>query len=119
MRLVYGRSPWVDRFPKSRVPAFPRYKGDSEIDVAIVGGGLIGCATAYAFAAAGVRVALFEAERAGQGPAAAPAGWITEEPPATFTDVEKALGRRAARDAWTAWSRAALDFTSLIRRLDL
>jgi len=119
MRLVYGRSPWVDRFPKSRVPAFPRYKGDSDIDVAIIGGGLIGCATAYAFAAAGVRVALFEAGRIGQGSSSASAGWITEEPSARFTDVEKALGRRAARHAWTAWRRAALDFTALIRRLDL
>jgi len=119
MRLVYGRSPWVDRFPKSRVPAFPRYKGDSDIDVAIIGGGLTGCATAYAFAAAGVRVSLFEAERVGQGSSAASSGWMTEEPSARFADVDKALGRRAARHAWNAWRRAALDFTALIRRLDL
>ena len=119
MRLVYGRSPWVDRFPKSRVPAFPRYKGDSDIDVAIIGGGLTGCATAYAFAAAGVRVSLFEAERVGQGSSAASSGWMTEEPSARFSDVDKALGRRAARHAWSAWRRAALDFTALIRRLDL
>src|SRR3954471_24960054 len=119
MRLVYGRSPWVDRFPKSRVPAFPRYKGHSDIDVAIIGGGLTGCATAYAFAAAGVRVSLFESGRIGQGSSAASAGWITEEPSARFAEVDKVLGRRAARHAWNAWRRAALDFTALIRRLDL
>jgi len=119
MRPVYGRSPWVDRFPKSRVPAYPKHKGDSDIDVVIIGGGLTGCATAYTFAAAGVRVALFEAGRVGQGSSAASAGWITEEPSARFADVDKALGRRASRHAWNAWRRASLDFTALIRRLDL
>ena len=50
----YGRSPWLDRFPKSRVPSYPRYRGSMEIEAVIIGGGLTGCATAYAFAAAGV-----------------------------------------------------------------
>ena len=44
----YGTSPSIDRFPKSRVPSYPRQRGPLEIDVAIVGGGLTGCATAYA-----------------------------------------------------------------------
>src|SRR5512138_3681454 len=110
MRPVYGRSPWVDRYPKSRIPAFPRYKGDSDVEVAIVGGGLTGCTTAYAFAAAGIRVALFEADRVGRGSSGSSAGWITDEPSVRFADVDKALGRRAARHAWHAWRRAALDF---------
>ena len=53
----YGRSPWIDRFPKSRIPSYPRFRGPLDVDVAIVGGGLTGCATAYAFAAAGVKAA--------------------------------------------------------------
>ena len=57
----YGRSPWVDRFPKSRVPSLPKYRGPQKIDVVIIGGGLTGCTTAYAFAAAGVKVMLLEA----------------------------------------------------------
>ena len=116
MRSVYGRSPWIDRFPKSRVPTFAKPKGDTEIEVAIVGGGLTGCATAYAFAAAGIQVALFEAERIGRGSSGAAAGWITDEPAARFADVDKALGRRTARHAWQAWRRAALDFAALIRK---
>ena len=63
----YGRSPWVDSFPRSRVPSYPKHKGQLTADVVIVGGGLTGCATAYAFAAAGVRVVLLEADRIGQG----------------------------------------------------
>lgn len=116
---TYGRSPWIDGFPKSRVPAYHRFRGHLDTDVAIVGGGLTGCATAYAFAAAGIKVALFEADQIGRGSSGASAGWISDDPGASFMEVEKAMGRRAARSAWEAWRRAALDFGALIRRLGL
>jgi glycine/D-amino acid oxidase-like deaminating enzyme len=115
----YGRSPWIDRFPKSRVPSYPRFRGPLDVEVAIVGGGLTGCATAYAFAAAGVKVALLEADRIGRGGSGRAAGWIADDPGVRYGDVERALGARAARRAWTAWRRAALDFTALIRRLGI
>src|SRR5713101_2710276 len=115
----YGRSPWIDDFPKSRLPTYPRYRGGLKTSVVIVGGGLTGCATAYAFAAAGIKVALFEADRIGRGSSGASLGWISDDPGASFVEVEKTLGRRAARQAWHAWRRAALDFGALIRRLDL
>jgi glycerol-3-phosphate dehydrogenase len=72
----YGRSPWTDRFPRSRVPTYPRLKGSHDIDVVIIGGGLTGCATAYAFAAAGIKVAVVEASQVGQGVTALSSGWI-------------------------------------------
>ena len=115
----YGRSPWVDEFPASRVPAFPRQRGSLVTDVVIVGGGLTGCATAYAFAAAGVRVALVEAARVGLGHTAFSAGWISEDPGAAFGDVEQLIGMRAARHGWQSWRRASLDFAALLRRLDV
>lgn len=119
MPTRYGRSPWVDRFPKSRVPSYPKAKILPKVDVAIIGGGLTGCATAYAFAAAGIKVALFEADRLGRGSSGASSGWIADEPGASFTEVQKIVGLRQARHAWRAWRRAALDFTALIKRLDL
>jgi glycine/D-amino acid oxidase-like deaminating enzyme len=115
----YGRSPWIDQFPKSRTPSYPRQRGSAKTDVAIVGGGLTGCATAYAFAAAGVKVALVEAAQVGRGNTGAVAGWIAEDPGVAFVDLEKALGLRDARRAWQAWRRAALDFAALLRRLDV
>jgi len=115
----YGRSPWVDQFPKSRVPSYPRHRTPLDIDVAVLGGGVTGCLTAYAFAAAGVKVALFEAERVGHGASGASVGWISPEPRPPFGEAEKALGRRAARHVWQSWRRASLDFAALIRRLDI
>jgi glycine/D-amino acid oxidase-like deaminating enzyme len=119
MRCQYGRSPWVDRFPRSRVPSYPKHRGELDVDVAIIGGGLTGCATAYAFAAAGVPVALFESGRIGQGSSGSSSGWITDDPGPFYSEVEAAAGRRLARSAWQAWRRAALDFAALLRRLDI
>lgn len=119
MRPVLGRSPWVDRFPKSRIPAYPRYRGTLDLDIAIVGGGLTGTVTAYACAVAGMKVGLFEADRLGRGATAAVSGWVSDTPPGWFGPLDASVGRRAARQAFQAWRRAALDFAALVRRLDL
>jgi glycine/D-amino acid oxidase-like deaminating enzyme len=114
-----GRSPWIDRFPASRVPSYPKYRGQTDVDVAVIGGGLAGCMAAYTFAAAGVGVVLLEADRIGHGTASLASGWISDEPGARFSSVEHVMGLRAARHGWQAWRRAALDFMALIRRLDI
>src|SRR5262245_40646415 len=119
MSTRYGRSPWIDQFPKSRIPTYPAHRGPVKVDAAIVGGGLTGCVTAYAFAAAGIKVALFEADTLGRGASGRSTGWISEEPGLSFADVEKLVGLRKARYAWEAWRRAALDFAAVIRRLEL
>src|SRR2546428_12179271 len=115
----YGRSPWLDQFQKSRVPSYPRHRGTTPTDVVIVGGGLTGCATAYAFAAAGAKVVLLEAGQIGRGTTAFCSGWISENPAVPFGDLEKAIGLRNARYAWQAWRRPALGLASLLRRLDI
>jgi glycine/D-amino acid oxidase-like deaminating enzyme len=114
----YGRSPWLDRAPE-RIPTYPRHRGHLVADVAVIGGGLTGCATAYAFAAAGISVVLLEADAVGCGGTAFSSGWVADEPGGLFSDVERQLGARGARHAWQAWRRASLDFASLVRRLKL
>src|SRR5262252_10596060 len=117
--IRYGRSPWGDRFPASRVPSYPKHRKPFAIDAVIIGGGLTGCATAYAFAAAGIKVVLFEADAIGRGSTASSAGWIGDEPGVVFADRARTLGLRNARGAFQAWHRAALDFIALLRRLDI
>jgi len=115
----YGRSPWIDEFPKSRVPSFPKYKGAQTTDVVVLGGGLTGCVSAYAFAAAGARVLLLEADQIGRGSSGFSSGWISDEPGVPFTVLERTVGLRQARRAFHSWRRAALDFAALLRRLDI
>jgi glycine/D-amino acid oxidase-like deaminating enzyme len=117
--IHYGRSPFLDTFPRSRVPSFPRHTGPLSSEVVVIGGGLTGCAAAYAFAASGIQVTLLEAGRIGSGATGAVSGWIAEDPGVSFIEVEKLIGLRKARHAFQAWRRAALDFAALLRRLEI
>jgi glycine/D-amino acid oxidase-like deaminating enzyme len=115
----YGRSPWIDRFPTSRVPSHPKYRGRIDSDVVVIGGGLTGCLTAYALSVARVKVVLVEAGLIGRGSTGSGFGWIGADPGVGFADLEKAIGLRPARLAWQAWHRAGLDFAALLRRLNI
>ena len=115
----YGRSPWIQQFPNARVPACPRQRGAGAADVVIIGGGLTGCATAYALAVAGAKVMLLEAAQIGHGSSGSSSGWMNGDPGVGFADLEQAIGLRNAKRAYQSWRRAALDFASLLRRLDV
>ena len=117
MRTRYGVSPWIDLFPKSRRPEFPRLRGEHRSSVVIVGGGLTGCATAYACAVAGLKPIVLEADRLGQGSAGRGAGLLLSDPGPSFRDIVKAHGLRTARQAYEAWRRASLEGIALLRRL--
>jgi glycine/D-amino acid oxidase-like deaminating enzyme len=115
----YGRSPWIDRVPAGRVPAYPKYRGRVESEVVIIGGGLTGCLTAYALSVAGVKVVLLDAGQIGRGATGSSTGWVGADPGIGFADLAKAIGVRAARQAWQAWHRAGLDCMALLRRLKI
>jgi gamma-glutamylputrescine oxidase len=110
---------WLDRFPKSRRPSFPTFRGQLDVDVVIVGGGLTGCACAASFAAAGVRIALLEADRIGGGATAAALGIVREDFDASFQRTATMYGLRAARALWQGMRRASLDFAAALRRYEV
>jgi gamma-glutamylputrescine oxidase len=116
-RTRYGVSPWIDEFPKTRRPDFPRVRDHATYPVAVVGGGLAGVFTAYAFAAAGVKVALLEAERIGQAGASRGPGILQGEPTSSYRELEARHGRKAARAMFEASRRAVLDLATTARRL--
>jgi glycine/D-amino acid oxidase-like deaminating enzyme len=118
-RTRYGVSPWIHQFPDSRRPDYPRAKGDLDRDVVIIGGGLTGCAVAYACAAAGVRAVVLDAGRVGHSAAGRSAGLLLPDPGPAFRDVSQAHGLRAARSAFQSWRRATLDAAALVRRLGI
>ncbi len=94
-------------------------KGALERDVVIIGGGLAGCAAAYACAAAGVRAVVLEADRVGQHAAGRSAGLLLPDPGPTLRDVSQAHGLRGARTVFQTWRRATLDAAALLRRLGI
>ena len=117
MRTRYGVPYWLDRYPKARQPSYPRHRGALDVQVAILGGGLTGCSAAYVFAAAGVRVALVEGSRVGQGGSASCPGLLRLEPAVPFDTLKTQHGVRVARHLWQSFRRAGLDMAATIRRL--
>jgi len=117
MKTRYGISPWIHEFPSTRRPDYPRLRGEMTADVVIMGGGLTGCATAYACAVAGWRPVVVEADRIGQGSSGRSAGLLLPEPGPAFREVVQAHGLRAARRIFEAWSKGASDGAALLRRL--
>lgn len=116
-RTRYGVSPWFDEFPKKRRPDFPRLRENAAYPVVIIGGGLAGIFSAYAFAAAGVKVAVLEAGRLGQRGASRGDGLLQGEAGPSYREVEFRHGRKAARALFEASRRAVLDLATTARRL--
>jgi glycine/D-amino acid oxidase-like deaminating enzyme len=110
---------WLDRFPRTRRPSYQRFRGSADTSVAIVGGGLTGCACAASFAAAGVKVVLLEAEAVGAGQTARDLGLVREDFDASFQETVAAHGLRASRTLWRAMRRASLDFSAALRRMQV
>ncbi len=119
MRTRYGVSPWIDTFPSKRRPDHPRLRGEHSADVVIVGGGLTGCATAFACAAAGMRPLVIEADRLGVGSAGRSAGLLLPDPGVSFRDIVSAHGLRAARKVFEGYGKAASDGAATLRRLNI
>jgi len=110
---------WLDRFPKSRRPSYPTFRGELETDVVIIGGGLTGCACAVTFSGSGVKIALLEADRVGTSATAGSIGIVREDFDASFQETAAAHGLRAARTLWQDMRRASLEFAAAIRRLNI
>jgi glycine/D-amino acid oxidase-like deaminating enzyme len=110
---------FLDTFPRSRRPEYSRHRGGLRVPVAIVGGGLTGCACAAAFAAAGVKVILLEADRIGAGATAGSAGLLRQDLDASFQASAAEHGLRTARHVWQSFRRASLDFGAALRRLGI
>ncbi len=106
-----------DTLPRSRRPEYSRQKGEIQTQVAIVGGGLTGCACAASFAAAGVKVVLLEADRVAAGETARSAGLLRQDLDASFQETGALHGLRTARHVWQGFRRGSLDFAAALRRL--
>ena len=117
MPTRYGASPWIAESPKARRPDFPRLRGEHTCDVVIVGGGLTGCATAYACAMAGLKPLIIDADRVGQGSSGRSGGLLLSEPGPSFRDLAQAHGLRSARQVFEAWARGASDGAAILKRL--
>ena len=116
----YGRSPWIDGFPRLGVPAYgpaPRSPHDRRRHrrrrIDRLCDGLCLCGRRREGGAARSRSA-----SGGAAAARRSAGLATPQGRA-FSGWSRPSGCDAARRAWQAWRRGALDFATLLRRLSV
>ena len=117
MRTRYGLSPWVEAVPGPKRPDYARLRGEQSAEVVVVGGGLTGCAVAFACAVAGLKPVVVEAARVGQGATGREPGLLLPDPGPAFRDVTAAHGLRPARYMFDTWRRTSLDAAAQLRRL--
>ena len=110
---------WFDSFPKSRRSAFPRFRGEHESQIVVVGGGLTGVSCALAFATAGIDVVLLEAGLIGGGAAAAGDGLLREGFNVSFHEAVARHGVRTTKALWEGMRRGSLELAATLRRHDV
>ena len=62
---IQHTAPWADGY--RRDIRYPRLNGEVNVDTVVIGGGITGVTTAYAFAREGMSVALLEKDQMGSG----------------------------------------------------
>ena len=87
-------SSWVDTAP---VPDFPELAGEIEVDVAIVGGGMVGISAARLLKDEGLTVAVVEARTVGGEVTGKSTAKITSQHNITYTKIERKFGEDGAR----------------------
>jgi glycine/D-amino acid oxidase-like deaminating enzyme len=85
------------------------------VDVAVIGGGITGCLTAYLLARGGIRVVLLEGKRIARGSTAASTALIMQEPDVDFRDLSKRHGDAQTRHVWLQSRQSVRGLMTLLR----
>lgn len=78
-------------------PAFPELSGELRLDVAIIGGGIVGISAARFLKDAGLTVAVVEAKRIGQGVSGKATAKVTSQHGIIYQTLEQKFGEERAR----------------------
>lgn len=103
--LRCGLPIWWDQTPDQR---YPKLEGDLEVDVAIVGAGLVGLATAAALLDSGLRVVIVERETVASGETGRTTAHATQLLDVRYAQLARTFGQQDARRV-VASQREALE----------
>jgi len=92
--LPHDRTYWNET---AQVPSFPRLAGDLSVDVAIIGGGIVGITTARLLKDRGLTVAVIEARRVGQQVTGKSTAKMSSQHGILYQTLEKKFGEDRAR----------------------
>ena len=106
------QSYWLASTPETN---YPSLGSGLTVDVAVLGGGLAGLATAHLLKQAGVRVALIEANRIGQGTTGHTTAKITAQHDLIYAELIKNFGREKAQQYADANNTALKTMAEIIQ----
>ena len=107
-----AESYWLASTPESNYPALP---GDIRVDVAIIGGGIVGITSAFLLKQAGVSVAVLEADRIIKGVTGYTTAKITSQHGLIYNRLISESGRGKAKQ-YAESNQAAIDKIEYIVR---
>ncbi|HEX2854844.1 MAG TPA: FAD-dependent oxidoreductase [Opitutaceae bacterium] len=107
---------WID---SASAPRFPRIESDVDVDVAIIGGGIVGLTAAYLLKRAGKTVAVLERGRLASIDTGHTTAHLTSVTDLRLQEIARAFGKDAAQATWEAGAAAIDQIVANIRREDI
>jgi glycine/D-amino acid oxidase-like deaminating enzyme/nitrite reductase/ring-hydroxylating ferredoxin subunit len=107
---------WIDSAP---LPRFPKLDRDLEVDVVIVGGGIVGITAAYLLKQAGKSVALLERDRCARIDTGHTTAHLTCVTDLRLHEIAREFSPQHARAVWDAGGAAIDQIVTLIRGEDI
>lgn len=93
LEKVDSQSYWIATTDKT---SYPKLTEDTQVDVAIVGGGMVGITAAYLLKQEGLKVAVVEANQIAQGTTGHTTAKITSQHGLIYADIQKQMGTEKA-----------------------
>lgn len=91
---ITPQSYWLD---STETPDYPVLKEDLQVDVAIIGGGMVGITAAYLLKQEGLKVAIVECDRILQGTTGHTTAKITSQHGLIYDKIKRQMGEEKAR----------------------
>lgn len=107
---------WADT---ARLPKFLPLRRDLDVDVTVIGGGIMGVTAAYLLIEAGATVALIERDRFGGGETAHTTAHLTYVTDMRLCELVKTFGRPHAQATWDAGMAAINQIREIIEKESL
>lgn len=104
---------------EDRPDPFPSLEGELSVDVAIIGGGIVGVSTARALKDRGLTVAVVEARRVGRGVSGRATAKVTSQHGLRYTTIKDKFGEEQARLYAEAQQAGLRDIEERVRRFGL